>query len=171
MIQAIIYESNTGATADYAQLLSKHLGVNAYPNGAKEVTPNTEVIFMGWLMAGRIKGLKKAQKRYRIQAVIAVGMGPAQADQAQGIIANSPVPGAKSFYLRGGYNPAKLMGLNKLIMKMVTTEVSKNIEKQADRTAEDNAALIFFKSGGSFVADAKLDSIVAWAKGDENHGV
>ncbi|MFR3493953.1 MAG: hypothetical protein ACLTTJ_09215 [Blautia sp.] len=37
--------------------------------------PGAEIIYMGWIMAGKIKGYPEAARKYRIQAVCGVGMG------------------------------------------------------------------------------------------------
>ena len=77
-VNAIVYTSNTGYTARYAGLLGKRTGLPVYSlveAGAKLPAGNC-VIYLGWLMAGKIQGYAKAAKRYRIAAVCGVGMGP-----------------------------------------------------------------------------------------------
>ena len=75
---AIVYTSATGFTARYAQLLSRKTGLPCLAlERAKELPGDTPVLYLGWLCAGGIKGLKKARKRLAVRAVCAVGMAPA----------------------------------------------------------------------------------------------
>ena len=76
--KAIVYTSNTGYTAQYAALLAKKTGLHAYAmNEALEKVPEgSAVIYMGWIMAGKIQGFITAAKHYRVTAVCGVGMNP-----------------------------------------------------------------------------------------------
>ncbi len=75
---AIVYASATGFTRRYADLLSERTGLPCFALGA---VPGPDrgaaVLYLGWLCAGGIKGLRKARARYKVQAVCAVGMSPA----------------------------------------------------------------------------------------------
>ncbi|MDO4573368.1 MAG: hypothetical protein Q4C13_08355 [Clostridia bacterium] len=75
-MDAILYTSNTGFTAEYAHLLEEATGLPAMPlRAAGGLRPGADIIYLGWLMAGRVQGLKKAEARYRVRAVCGVGMG------------------------------------------------------------------------------------------------
>ena len=76
MIRAIVYTSNTGSTAAYAKLLGEQINLPVFPlPQAKDRVPSgSEIIYLGWIMAGGVKGYKAAGKRYQIRAVCAVGM-------------------------------------------------------------------------------------------------
>ena len=71
-MNAIIYTTNTGSTARYAELLARATGLPAYSlAGAKSaVSTGAEVIYLGWIMAGSIKGYAAAARRYRVRAVL-----------------------------------------------------------------------------------------------------
>ena len=66
MIEAIIYESNTGFTEKYAQMLSKKLNLPSCPAGKmkKTFSPGIEVIYMGWICDKRIRGLEKLRNTF-----------------------------------------------------------------------------------------------------------
>ncbi len=72
---AIVYASATGFTRRYADLLSERTGLPCFALGT---VPGPDrgaaVLYLGWLCAGGIKGLRKARARYKVQAVCAVGM-------------------------------------------------------------------------------------------------
>ena len=76
-MRAIIYTSNTGSAAKYAKLLSHQICVPSYSmeEAKTKVKPGAEIIYMGWIMAGKIKGYPEAARKYNIQAVCGVGMG------------------------------------------------------------------------------------------------
>ena len=59
---AIVYTSNTGYTRQYAKLLGDKTGLPVYfldEAGAK-LPPTTSVLYLGWLMAGKVQGYAKA---------------------------------------------------------------------------------------------------------------
>ena len=64
-MKAIVYTSQTGFTRQYAQLLSEKTGVPAYElkEAAGKLPRDSEVFYMGWLMAGSVKGLERAMDR------------------------------------------------------------------------------------------------------------
>ncbi len=75
-VEAIVYTTNTGSTAQYAALLAKETGLAAYSldEAEKNVPADSEVIYLGWVMAGTVKGYAAAAKRYIVRAVCAVAM-------------------------------------------------------------------------------------------------
>lgn len=75
-MKAIIYTSNAGSTVQYAQLLANelHLPVYSAKEAKKKVPAHSEIIYLGWIMAGGIKGYKDMVKKYNVRAVCAVGM-------------------------------------------------------------------------------------------------
>ena len=71
-MNAIIYTTNTGSTARYAELLPCATGLPAYSlaEAKSAVSTGAEVIYLGWIMAGSIKGYAAAARRYRVRAVL-----------------------------------------------------------------------------------------------------
>ena len=53
-MKAIIYTSNTGSTAEYAQLLGNELNlpVHNLQQAKNKVPAASEIIYLGWIMAG-----------------------------------------------------------------------------------------------------------------------
>ena len=93
-MKAIIYTSNTGSTAEYAQLLGKELNlpVHSLQKAKNKVPAGSEIIYLGWIMAGGIKGYNEAAKLYKVRAVCGVGMGqtgtPRKEDDMLGVMIN-----------------------------------------------------------------------------------
>ena len=76
-MNAIIYTTNTGSTRHYAKLLGRETGLPVYSSAEakKTLSAGASVIYLGWIMAGSVKGYAAAARRYRIEAVCGVGMG------------------------------------------------------------------------------------------------
>ena len=57
-MNAMIYTTNTGSTEHYAKLLAQKTGLPVYSlvEAKKRVFAGAEVIYLGWIMAGSVKG-------------------------------------------------------------------------------------------------------------------
>lgn len=159
---AIVYTSATGFTARYAQLLSRKTGLPCLAlERAKELPAGTGVVYLGWLCAGGIKGLKKARKRLAVRAVCAVGMAPPSAEMAEKLAGQNHLEGLPFFYLRGGYAPDKLSGPYKLMMAPMTKAVTGHPPKDQGEAAMQEA----FRHGGDWVDEGALGPVLAWLEG------
>ena len=117
-VSAIVYTSNTGFTAQYATLLSHQTGLPLHQLKECTLPQGTQVLYLGWLCAGKVQGLKKAAARFRVEAVCAVGMAP-ECDPAK-LVGDNHCNGLPLFYLRGGYTPARVRGKYKMMMACST---------------------------------------------------
>ena len=120
-MNAIIYTTNTGSTEHYAKLLAQKTELPMYSlaEAKKRVFAGAEVIYLGWIMAGSVKGYAEAAKRYRVRAVCGVGMGQTgtQADSVRkksAISADIPL-----FTLQGNFDVKKLHGVYRLMICIV----------------------------------------------------
>lgn len=108
-MNAIIYTTNTCSTEYYAKLLAQKTGLPAYclAEAKKEVFVGAEVIYLGWIMAGSIKGYANVAKRYQVRAVCGVGMGQT-GTQTDSVRKNSAIPAnIPLFTLQGNFNVKK----------------------------------------------------------------
>ena len=64
-MNAIIYTTNTGSTEHYAKLLAQKTGLPVYSlaEAKKRVFAGAEVIYLGWIMAGSVKGYAEADRK------------------------------------------------------------------------------------------------------------
>lgn len=159
-MEAIVYTSHTGFTARYAALLGERTGLPAFPlEQAKRALPRgADVVYLGWLCAGGIKGLKGARRRFAVRAVCAVGMAPEYPKEKlerQNKTENLPL-----FFIQGGYAPKKLRGVYKLMMGYMTKRVT---EKPPKDEAEAEMQQVFLR-GGDFVDEANLAPMLAWLR-------
>lgn len=65
MPNAIVYTSNTGYTQQYALMLANQTGLPVYSleESVARLPAGNSIIYLGWLMAGRVQGYPKAAKR------------------------------------------------------------------------------------------------------------
>lgn len=163
-MNAIIYTTNTGSTESYAKLLAQKAGLPAYSfTEAKDAVPEgAEVIYLGWIMAGAVKGYTKAAKRYHIRAVCAVGMGQTgtQTDNTRkksAISADIPL-----FTLQGNFDVKKLHGVYRLMMEIMVKTVGKALAEKSDRTPEEDDMLDMMLHGGERVKAENLSAVLDW---------
>ena len=163
---AIVYTSQTGFTARYAALLAERTGLPCRPLKEAAALPRgTAVIYLGWLCAGGIKGLKGARRRFRTAAVCAVGMA-AEVEEAK-LRRDNRLEGVPLFYLRGGYAPEKLTGFYRAMMAPMARPVS----RAPAETATDRARRDAVRDGGDWVCPGRLAPVLAGLDGDEEGGV
>lgn len=161
---AIVYTSETGHTADYAHLLAKKTGLPVYSLAdAKKALPHdTKIVYLGWLMASRVKDLKKAANLFDIKILCAVGLAPSgfQLDEvrkANNLPAELPV-----FTLQGGMDRAKLRGVNAFAIKMLI----RMLNTKVDKTPEDEGMLDLLNKGGYYVCEENLTPVVQCLRGE-----
>lgn len=161
-VQAIVYTSNTGYTARYAALLAEAAALPAYTldTALKQLPAGTPVLYLGWLMAGSVKGCKKAARRFSVKAVCGVGLGDTGAQdeavrKAHALPAEFPV-----FTLQGGMDLNRLSGPYKFAIKMLT----KAMAGKKDRTPDEDRMLALLQSGGDYVSPGHLAGVLAWLK-------
>lgn len=159
-MDAILYTSNTGYTEAYAKLLAARMGLPAYPLRSPEAArlPRTaEVIYLGWVMAGMIRGAGKAAKRYRVRLLCGVGLAEPDENMLAALRDHHRKLCPEVCYLRGGFDMARLHGVYRLAIKLMCG----SLEKNAGRTPEEDAMLRALKNGGNFVSGTALDAVAA----------
>lgn len=161
---AIVYTSNTGTTAQYAQLLAQETGLPVYssPEAKGALPVQSEIIYFGWLMAGSIQGYKAAAKKYRICAVCAVGMGQTGSQLEDARKSNAIPSGIPIFTLQGGFHMERLRGIYRFMMQIMAKTFGKKLENKAERTAEEDDMLDLLLHGGSRVSAEHLKSVLDW---------
>lgn len=165
-INAIVYKSNTGHTKHYAELLGEKTGLPIYtlPEAEKKLYPNDSIIYLGWLMAGKVQGYSDAEKRYNIIAVCGVGMGAtgSQIDdirKSNKIDSKTPV-----FTLQGGFDINKLRGVYKFMMSIMIKTIGKSLANKPDRTPDEDVTLEMIQHGGDYVSEDNLKAVLEWYK-------
>ncbi len=163
-MDAIIYTTNTGSTESYAKLLAQKTGLSAYSlaKAKKRVFAGAEVIYLGWIMAGSVKGYAEAAKRYQVRAVCAVGMGQT-GTQTDSVRKKSAVPlSIPLFTLQGNFNVKKLHGIYRPMMEIMVKTAGKSLAAKKDRTPEEDDMLDMMLHGGERVKQENLSAVLDW---------
>ena len=156
-MKAIIYTSNTGSTEEYAQLLRKELNlpVHSLQQAKNKVLVGSEIIYLGWIMAGGIKGYKEAAKLYKVRAVCGVGMGQTGTQLKEVRDKNAIPQRIPLFTLQGNFDVKKLHGAYRFMM---------NVMVKTDRTPEEDDMLDMMVNGGKRVSLQNLKAVTEWYK-------
>ena len=165
-MEAIIYTTNTGSTEQYAKLLAQKTGLPAcsLAEAKKRDFAGAEVVYLGWIMAGSVKGYAEAAKRYRVCAVCGVGMGQT-GTQTESVRKKSAIPAnIPLFTLQGNFNVKKLHGLYRAMMEIMVKTAGKGLAEKKDRTPEENDMLDMILHGGERVKIDHLSAVLAWYK-------
>ena len=171
----IVYQSKTGFTQQYAELLGESELVEVLPlkEAEQKLPSGTPVLFLGPLSAGRIAGLKRARKAFLLQGVCGVGMSPPSPELTEKLrqdnqLGDLPVfylqlGDLPVFYLQGGWAPDRVNPMTRAMVNLVTRSTRRELQaKGADRTPQEEAMLDMLLHGGSFVSPDNLPSLQNW---------
>lgn len=162
-MEAIIYTSNTGYTQQYAHLLGEATGLPVHPlsDASTIVKRGAEIIYLGWLMAGSVKGYKKAARRYHIRAVCCVGMGEGSSQEAE-IRKRYSIHEIPVFVLQGGFDIDRLHGIYRIMMNTMIKTIGKALAEKPDKTQEEADMLDMMLHSGSHVSMENLGPVLQW---------
>ena len=160
----IIYESKTGFTKKYADMLAVKTGLRAYrASEISMVQKDEEIIFLGWMKAGKIQGVNRMHK-HNLIAVCGSGTGRAAEPSAEAVIARNKIESIPFFYIRGGCFPLKeLKGMDKIIMSMFLKMLKSRKEK--DVKIEESISNI--ENGYDDVKEENLEPVLKWLNARE----
>ena len=161
---AVVYTSNTGFTAEYARLFGEETGLRvlSLEEAEKTLARGSEIIYLGWLMAGKVQGYGKAAKRYHICAICGVGMGATGSQQSDVRKTNALPEKLPVFTMQGGFDLTKLHGVYRLMMTVMKKTVGRGLSEKPGRTPEEDAMLELLLRGGSRVSRENLADVLAW---------
>ncbi|MDO5845538.1 MAG: hypothetical protein Q4Q04_01300 [Methanocorpusculum sp.] len=166
-MEYILFESNTGFTRRYAEMLSAKTGLPAMPlaEAERELKKGTEVFFLGWVCAGKISGLKPAAKRFSVRGAAAVGASPLTSESIAELERNNKLaPSALPlFYLRGGVKPEALTSIKRRLLGMLANAM----ESAVPQNEENWETLDAMRMGGDFVSETYLAPVLAWFQEQE----
>ena len=165
-METIIYTSNTGSTAEYAQLLGKELNLPVYSikQAKNKVSCGSEIIYLGWIMAGEIKGYKRAAKLYKVCAVCGVGMGQTGTQLKEIRNKNAISQRVPLFTLQGNFDVKKLHGMYRLMMNVMVKTAGNQLANKANSTFEEYYMLDMMVNGGKRVSLENLKVVTEWYK-------
>ena len=157
-MKAIVYTSQCGHTAEYAGILGKLTGLPVYSlkDAEKQLEYGVRIIYLGWLMASRVQGLKKAAKKFKVSAVCGVGLCDTGTMLQEVQKANALPEDFPLFTMQGGMDKTKLHGPYKLMINMLT----KGLASQKERSETDERMLYLLTHSENHVSEKNTTSFL-----------
>ena len=155
----IVYESKTGFTKRYAYMLAEKTRLKVLRvKELSKVNQDEEIIFLGWIKAGKIQGIDKLRK-YNVKAVCGSGTGRTAEPNTEAVTEKNKIKGIPFFYLRGGCIPLKeLKGMDKITMSMFL----KILKSRKDKDEKLKEAISNIENGFDGVKEENLEPVLEW---------
>ncbi len=154
----IIYCSNSGSAKRYAELLGEKTGMPFVDFSKRsEVSADEEIVFIGWIMAGAIQGLKEVRESFQnIKAVCGVGMMKSEKAAEETKEKNNITE--PYFFLTGDFDINKLKGMYKMMMGMMLKMMKGKIKESGDEKGEEMLNLL--ENGINGFDEKELEAVV-----------
>ena len=166
MIKAIVYTSKNGSTEWYAKLLSEKTGIPSYTlkEASKTLSGESDIAYLGCVRADGVMDLKKAEKAFKVKMVCAVGMSETGENTGRIRKANQLSDDIALFTLQGNYLPDKLKGADKLIMKLMSGVLLKQMKERGELSDGDREMVSLLTDGGDRVSEANASAPLEWIR-------
>ena len=154
----IVYCSNSGSAKRYAELLSEKTSLPSVDiKKISSVSADEEIIFIGWIMAGAIQGLKEAREYFTsIRAICGVGMMKSEKATEETKAKNGITE--PYFFLTGDFDMKKLTGMYKMMMGMMLKMIKSKIKESGDQKGEEMLGLL--ENGINGFDEKELEAVV-----------
>lgn len=163
MFSAVVYSSNTGSCKKYAELISEELSIPSFELGKHKNISDGKVVYIGWLCAGKIKGLGRARQFLNIGAVVQVGMAPVKPEtESESRKKNAVDPAVPLFCLQGALDLSKLSLPVRLIMKKICEQIAEEISELPNPNAQELATLKMAVDGVGEPASWDVSDVIEW---------
>ena len=165
-MHAIVYTSENGHTAEYAEILGKLTGLSVYSlkDAEKQIENGTPIIYLGWLMASRVSGLNKAKKKFKVSAVCGIGLCDTGSLLTEVRKVNTLPEDFPLFTMQGGMDKDKLKGFDKLLINMH----AKGLASQKERSETDERMLNLLTHSENFVSEKNTADFMKWYNTNKN---
>ena len=158
-MSSIVYVSNAGSSKRYAEMLSEKTGYPCYAFSDSDKAVGTDVIFIGWVMAGAVQGLSEARVKFgTLKAVVAVGM--MKSDSQDAAVKEKNSISEPYFSLAGAFDIKKLSGMYKMMMGMMVKMIKGKLKESDDPKAKEMVEK--FEEGFDMVSEENLGDILAF---------
>ena len=158
-MSSIVYVSNAGSSKRYAEMLSEKTGYPCYAFSDSDKAVGTDVIFIGWVMAGAVQGLSEARVKFgTLKAVVAVGM--MKSDSQDAAIKEKNAISEPYFSLAGAFDMKKLSGMYKMMMGMMVKMIKGKLKESNEPKAKEMVEK--FEEGFDMVSEENLGDILAF---------
>lgn len=157
----IVYESKTGFTKRYADMLAAKTRLKVFRViELAKVNQDEEIIFLGWMKIGKIQGLDKLRK-YNVKAICGSGTGRIAEPNPEEVIARNKITGMPFFYVRGGCFPLKeLKGIDRIMLTLFV----KMLKRRKNKDERQEEAISIIENGFDGVNEENLEPVVEWLR-------
>lgn len=164
MIKAIVYQSDTGFTKKYAMMLMEKTGLPSITlqEAKKVLQSKDQIIYLGWVLANTISGYKKANRKYLIRAIGAVGLAESGEEYQEVLKKQNKTAGKPLFYMTGGLDKSKQKGIKKFMFSMFVKYTVQKINKKeiSEITDEETKNIYCLQHGCDFVSLENLQDFI-----------
>lgn len=167
MVDAIIYNSNTGFTKQFAYAFAVKTKLPIYSiKEIKKLKKGSNIIYFSWILGSNICKLDKLSN-YNIVMACAVGMSPYSTELINQIKEINNL--SEVFYLQGGLRMYKLNLMYRMMIKMVKSTFNKKL-KNNELSNEDKIVLDIMNNGKEDIDLDSLEPLVSWFN-ESNHNL
>ena len=154
----IVYQTNTGSSKEYAEILSQKISVPAVAlSDSSDISADEEIIFIGWLMAGAVQGLPQARERFsNIKCICAVGLMVTEKAKAEVTEKNQITE--PLFLLTGNFHIDRLKGMYRMMMSMMMKMLKSKLKESKEPRADEMLSAL--ENGVDMVSGDKLDEVI-----------
>jgi len=166
MVKAIIYNSNSGFTKQYAYhfALKCNLPIYTIKEAKKNLTKGDEIIYFSWIFANKIVKLKKVLK-YKISYVACVGMSFYSEELINTLKEYNNINNL--YYLQGGIRMRELKPSQRILISMVKSSLKKKCKKKI-ATKEEEILLDRINNGYERIDLNALDHLIDYYNDNNN---
>ena len=165
MLSAIVYNSATGSSKHYAELLSAKLHIPCHEFNDSYVRSDGKVLYVSWVRAGKVVGYPKAASKMNVAAVAAVGMAPVTAESAAAGRKANKIPADVAYFpLQGGFHMNKLPKGMQVVMSVINKDIAKKLRAKSSMNAQEQATYKMATTGSGEPAEWDVSAILDWCK-------
>ncbi len=163
-MKAIVYTTRGGSTKRYAEMLGNKFGVPVFSlkEALKTFEKNSEIVYLGWVLAGNVKGLAKASEKFKILAIGAVGLDVENELKLNELKIKNKA-GDEFFMLKGAFNRESLKGIYRVMINVMLNQMMKP-NNLAKLSKEEQESLKAFEANADYVKKDQLDKMLNYLK-------
>ena len=166
MIKAVVYQSHTGFSRQFAYHFAIKAGLPIYSlDEAKKLKDGINVIYFSWVKNGKIVDLAKAN-RFNITYVCAVGAQYYSEELVSNLKKENNID--KIYYLQGGIRYYKLNIFERQFMKSLKKSLIKESKKRKLSDLEKEL-LIKLEKGYEEIDLDSLNALIDWCINENNN--
>ena len=162
MIIAIVYNSETGYTKKYAEMLSESINLPMFniEDAKKLLKKGSEIIFMSWVKNAKLQNYNQVARYFVPKMVAVVGLDNLNQNQQLFFKGQNNIECNKLYFLKGGIDLEKLNYINRQKVETYTKKLKDKYLKTGDVSTEDYEFVEMLEKGGSYLDKKYLKNLI-----------